>query len=213
MKTKKIISDIDTNILIHTFGEDGSFNLISYNDLQPSDQVIINNYNELFDRLRRQSKPVLEEPSELGEPIYVMMTPCPVNPDLIVKVYDTDYRNDKNAQIITITIRAIHYSSAGIRVPEWDCDDFVIADMSEEKQVDVTPDGQVAVETVLTGVVRLEVSGYVLIDGEIFTRIYEPSYTLANTMLQNNVPLPSLIQTAIHIADIDGTLGKRLYGI
>ncbi len=213
MKTQKIITDIDTNILIHTFGQDETFNLIDYNDLQTSDKNIVDNYNELFDRLRRQSKPILEEPSALGEPIYIMNKPCPVNSDLTVKIYDTDYRNDKPNQTITINVRAIHYDSNNVRVPEWDCDDSVIADMSVERQIDVTPEGQVAVKTISTGVVRLENDGYVLITDEEFTRIYEPSYILANTMLQNNTPLPSLIQTAIHIADVDGTLNKRLYGI
>ena len=112
-----------------------------------------------------------------------MTQPCPVDSNLTCHVYDTSYSNDKDNKVIKIDVLAVHYDQNNVRVPEWDTFSYVLADMSEENRVEVAPG------------------------------VFEYSYTLADTMLQNNTPLPTLIQTAIHIADVDGTLNKRLYDI
>lgn len=116
-------------------------------------------------------------------PAYIMDKPCPVDSGLTCNIYDMGYSNDRINQIIKIDVLAVHFDSNGNRVPEWDTYSYVLADMSDENKVEVS-------------------------DG-----VYEHSYTLADTMLSNGTSVPSLIQTAIHIADVDGTLNKRLYGL
>ena len=110
-----------------------------------------------------------------------MSKPCPVNSDLTVKIYDRNYKNDKELKVIQIDIIAIHFDSQGNRVPLYDSKDVVIADMSEERRVEIT-------------------------EG-----VYEYSYVLANAIIENGEPIKTLIAKAIQVADADGSLNQRLY--
>jgi hypothetical protein len=184
MKTQKIIADINGNILLHIFGMDNSFLEINVDSLSgTTGSTIINSFISLCDELRQNNEPVIPIPSYTNEPIYTMTKPCPADSGLTCNIYDTSYSNDKDNKVIKIDVLAIHYDSDGHRVPKLDTYSYVLADMSDENRVEVTPG------------------------------VFEYSYTLADTMLANGTGLPDLIQMAIHIGDVDGTLNKRLYNL
>lgn len=115
--------------------------------------------------------------------VYTMIKPCPVRGDLTVRLHYLWYNNDPIKKEIRIDLLAVHYDENNERVPEYDDKSYVIADMSEEGKIEVS-------------------------EG-----VYEYSYTLANTFLENAMPINDLITMACQIADADGSLNKRIYNI
>ena len=198
MRTKKIIFDVILK-QIHVFGLDDSSKNINYStipiggninlytQLNSAELLVINNFIELCDKYRRLSKPILEEPLSVGEPVYILQTPCPIDNSLIPKVYDINYSNDKTNKVIQIDVRIIHYNQSGKRVPEWDCDTYIICDMTEDRKVSIPYSNPIE---------------------------YEYSYVLADTMLQNGMSINELISMAIQIAEFEPNSDflKRIYG-
>lgn len=181
MKTREINIRISDGVINAT---DGNYLMIKeILELSPELQIELHAFCSSIDEVMRKSKPILDIPTGSGEPVYTMIKPCPVNSDLTVNIYDTNYSNDKRQKIIKIDVRAIHLNSLGERVPEWDCDTYVLADMSEENRI------------------------------EVAEGVYEYSYVLADTFLQQGMSIPQLIAMASQIADVDGSLNKRIYNI
>lgn len=141
----------------------------------------INSFIKMIEDKAKSRRPMIPIPE--GTSVYTMIKPCHVRGDLDVKIYNLNYSNDKDKKVIKIDIVAIHFDANGERVPIYDGYSYVIADMSEERKVEVS-------------------------EG-----VYEYSYTLANTFLENAMPINQLIATAIQIADADGSLNKRLYNL
>ena len=162
--------------------ENGQKNpLINISELSERQKIQLNGYIELCNEISVDSNDIIPIPED--ESVYIMQKPCPVNSDLTVKIYDRNYKNDKELKVIQIDIIAIHFDSQGNRVPLYDRKDVVIADMSEERRVEIT-------------------------EG-----VYEYSYVLANAIIENGEPVKTLIAKAIQIADADGSLNQRLYGL
>lgn len=201
MKTEKITFDVNLK-QIHVLGVDNSFKCINYGEipdgedvdvsqytqLSPEEIAVINAYVGLCDKLRRQSRPMLEEPSAVGEPVYTLQSPCPADNTLIAKVYDINYSNDKKNKVIQIDVRVIHYNQSGVRVPEWDADTYIICDMTEHRKVEVPYSNPVE---------------------------YEYSYVLAETFLQNGMSINQLMASAIQLAEFEpnSLFLQRVYGI
>ena len=186
MKIKKIISDVTIG-QIHIF-DDLTSNKIIYDDLTDENKLIISKYNELCDKKFRESKPLIEEPSDVDEPIYILQTPCPKDNSLIAKVYDINYSNDKINKIIRIDVRIIHYNQNSERVPIWDTDTYIICDMTEDRMVMIPESGSPGIK--------------------------EYSYVLAETLLHNGMSIKQLISSAIQLAEIEtnSEFLKRIYG-
>lgn len=195
MKTEKIIFDVNIK-QINVFGNDNTFKNIVYCENVPdcidcthldSNQIsIVNNFINFCDTIRRQSKPILDEPSGSGEPVYILQTKV-LGDNITAKVYDLNYYNDKNNQVIRIDVRVIHYDENGNRVPEWDADTYIIADMTDERKI-IIPGSDP------------EVSEY--------------SYELAETFLQNGMSINQLISMAIQLAEFEtnSLFLERIYG-
>ena len=160
--------------------EDGNINPTKeYINLTPSQKTVYDNFILLLNEICMDNMELIPIPEE--DPVYIMTKPCPVNGDLEVRVWETSYINDKEKKVIHIDIIALHFTSSGNRVPVYDCKSYVIADMSEEKKVEVT-------------------------EG-----VWEYSYVLANTILDNGESVKTLLAKAVQIADLDGSLNQRLY--
>lgn len=166
----------DTEIISLT--DNISLNRIS--DFSENEREQITDVLVLID-YKTKLKNIIPVPEEQN--VYTMMSPCPVRSDLVVKIWDINYKNNKQEKVIKIDIIALHFDQNGVRVPQYDNISYVMADMSEERRV------------------------------EIIEGVYEYSYILASTMLENNTPMSQLIAMTIQIADADGTLNKRLYNL
>ena len=115
------------------------------------------------------------------ECVYVMIKPCPVNENLTVKIYERGINTDKEQKVIVFKLLALHFDSNNERVPMYDTTTYVITDMSEERKVEIVPS------------------------------VFEYSYDLASSMIENGESVKFLVSKAIEIADLDGSLNKRLY--
>lgn len=151
----------------------------TYIELTSNQKIAFSNFLLLCNEISTESQELIPIPDEPS--LYTMIKPCPINGDLDVLIWETSYVNDKVNKVMNISIVALHFDSDGNRVPIYDCKSYVIADMSEERKVEVS-------------------------EG-----VYEYSYTLANTMLDNGEPVKTLLAKAIQIADADGSLNQRLY--
>ena len=148
-------------------------------EMNESEQKIYNDFLLLVDKKCSEVMEQIEIPSE--ECDYVMIKPCPVDENLTVKIYERGVKTDKDKKEITFTILALHFDSEGNRVPQWDGYSYVMADMSEDRKVQVDEN----------------------------TSFY--SYDLAISMIENGDSVSSLVTKAIQLADLDGSLNKRLY--
>lgn len=180
MKNKFKVAAVKPQSIIIETNENISNPIREYESLTPSQKLTYNNFILLCNEICVESMDLIPIPDE--ECIYTMIKPCPVNGDLEVRVWERGWYNDKDKKIINIDIIALHFDSQGNRVPLYDSRDVVIADMSEERRVEIT-------------------------EG-----VYEYSYVLGNAIIENGEPVKTLIAKAIQIADVDGTLNKRLYG-
>lgn len=176
---EKFLSILINENEVHYVG--GTSDVINMSDFTESELQKINEYVEIVINKTKTRRPLIPIPEQTS--VYTMIKPCPVRGDLDVKIYDKNYKNDKKAKVITIDIVAIHFDANGERVPMYDGYSYVIADMSEERKVEVAPD------------------------------VYEYSYTLANTFLENAMPINQFIAMACQIADTDGSLNKRIYNL
>ncbi len=159
--------------------EDFKNPIFVFAEMDESEQKIYTDFLLLVDKKCAEVMEQIEIPSD--ECDYVMTKPCPVDENLTVKIYERGVKTDKDKKEITFTILALHFDSNNERVPMYDTTTYVIADMSEERKVEIVPS------------------------------VFEYSYDLASSMIENGESVKFLVSKAIEIADLDSSLNKRLY--
>jgi len=147
-------------------------------------------------------KPIIPLPTDPGQPVFSVPETCPLDSTLNPRVYYVAF--EKNSNSFKMDILVTHFKANGDRVTKYDAIDTILADMSEERKVDVTPAGFIAVEDAL-GVVRLEPDTYILLPEEKLTKITEYSFVLANSMIGQGMSIPQLIGMSAQVWYADGS--------
>lgn len=120
-----------------------------------------------------QQKPAIALPTDAGQPVFTVPEKCPLDSSLTPKVYYMDFQ--KTDVSFRMDILVAHFDSNGNRVSRYDSLDTIIADMSEERRV------------------------------EISEGIYEYSFVLANSFIAQGMSIPQLISMSSQIWYSDGS--------
>ena len=194
-KTRIIIDEVTKNILICV--DISSTIQFDYASLTADETIKLNAFLDVCEA----KKPIIPLPTDPGQPVFTIPETCPLDSTLTPKVYYMAF--EKNSNSFKMDILVTHFKENGDRITKYDVIDSILADMSEERKVDVTPAGFIAVEDAL-GVVRLEPDTYILLPEEKLTKITEYSFVLANSMIGQGMSIPQLIGMSAQIWYADG---------